>query len=188
MANKISDFKRGQGCYWKNNEIWVFMGKEHVKPGKGPAYIQAELKNVKTGQIVANRFRPEETLEPCHFDRKSMEYLFSDQNSHIFMDPETYEQVELPLVSIGDQAVYLTPNCECDVCFVGSDLMSVDLPTTVELTVEDVAPNVKGATATNQLKDALCEGGARVKVPPFVENGEVIKVDTRSGEYLGRAQ
>ncbi len=186
MAKKINDFKRGHGCIWKNNEIWIFMGMDHVKPGKGPAYVQAELRNVKTGQIVANRFRPEETLEPVHFDRKKMEYLYSDGSSHVFMDPESYEQVELPRATIGDAAVFLTPNCVCETCFVEAELMSVELPNTVELTVTDTPPNVKGATATNQAKEAICEGGANVKVPPFVENGTVIKVDTRTGEYLGR--
>lgn len=185
MAKKLGDFKRGQGAYWRDG-IWVFMNMSHVKPGKGPAYLQCELRNVKTQQIVSNRFRPEETLEPVHFDRKKYEYLYSDQTNHIFMDVESYEQYEMPVAVIGDQSVYLTPNCEVEVCMVGNDIISADLPSSVELTVTDCPPNVKGATATNQLKDATCEGGARVKVPPFVETGTVIKVDTRTGEYLGR--
>jgi elongation factor P len=185
MAKKLSDFKAGQGAYFRG-EIWVFTNLEHVKPGKGPAYLQAELRNPKTGQNIENRFRPEETLEPVHFERRKMEYLYSDQSSHVFMDPDSYEQYTVPLEIIGDDRVFLTPNCHCEICTVEGDLISLELPNTVELTVTDTPPQVKGATVTNQLKDAECEGGAKVRVPPFVENGTVIKVDTRTGEYLGR--
>ena len=186
MAKKVNDFKNGQGVYWKDG-IWVFQRMDHVKPGKGPAYCQAELRNAKTGQIAANRFRPEEQLEPVHFARAKIEYLYSDSNSHVFMAGDSYEQVEIPLERIGDKGVFLTPNCECDICSVDGEMISIELPNQVELTVEDTPPQVKGATATNQLKDAVCEGGARIKVPPFVENGTVVKVDTRTGEYMGRA-
>ncbi|HNX25825.1 MAG TPA: elongation factor P [Phycisphaerae bacterium] len=186
MAKKVNDFKKGQGCIWKNNEIWVFLKMEWVKPGKGPSYIQAELRNAKTGQIVANRFRPEETLEPVHFDIKKYEYLYTDANSHILMDPETYDQIELPLDVIGDNKVYLTENCEIEVCSVDGKYISAELPYTVELKIVDCPPNVKGGTVTNVLKEAVCEGGAKIRVPGFVEVGEMIKVDTRTGEYLGR--
>lgn len=186
MAKKVNEFKRGQGCIWKNNDMWVFMKMEHVKPGKGPAYIQAELKNVKTGQIVSNRFRGEDTLDPIHFDHKKYEYLYSDTSSHILMDPETYDQIELPAEFIGDDKVYLTENCPIEVCSVEGKFISAELPNTVELVVEDCPPNVKSATVTNVLKEALCAGGARVRVPGFIEIGETIKVDTRTGEYLGR--
>lgn len=187
MAKKINDFKRGQGCIWKNNEMWVFGKMDHVKPGKGPAYIQAELRNVKTGQIVANRFRPEETLEPIHFERNKYEYLYSDGSNHVVMDTETFDQIEIPAELIGDKSVFLTENCEIEVCSVEGKLLSAELPNTAELKVIDCPPNVKAATVTNVLKEATCEGGARIKVPGFIEIGEVIKVDTRSGEYLGRA-
>ncbi|MCD4823920.1 MAG: elongation factor P [Phycisphaerae bacterium] len=185
MAVKISDLRRGQGVYW-NDEIWIIWKSEHVTKGKGGSCYHMELRNAKTQQIIGNRFRPDDQLEPVMFDRKKYEYLYSDANSHVLMDPETYDQLELPLELVGDGAVYLTPNCEIEVCSVEGEFMSAELPNTVELKVEDVPPQVKGATATNQLKDAVCEGGARVKVPPFVENGCMIKVDTRNGEYLGR--
>jgi len=186
MAQKVNDYKRGQGAKWRDG-IWIFQSMDHVKPGKGPAYIQAELKNVMTGQLVANRFRPEEQLEPVHFDRKKMQYLYSDGSNHVFMDTETYEQAELARKILGDRDVYLAENIECEVCYCEGALVSVELPNTVELTVEDTPPQVKGATATNQPKEATCQGGAKIKVPPFVENGTAIKVDTRTGEYLGRA-
>jgi len=126
-------------------------------------------------------------LEEAFFNRKSMQYLFSDGSKHVVMDTETFEQTEIPDELIGDKAIYLTAEMILEVSFVQSQPISVELPNTVELKVVDTPPQIKGATATNQLKDAVCEGGARVKVPPFVENGTVIKVDTRSGEYLSRA-
>jgi len=186
MALKLGDYKRGQALMWRG-EIWVIQKMDHVKPGKGPAYLQTDLKSPKTGQNISNRFRSEEQFEPVHFDKVTMDYLYSDNNSHVFMDPESYEQVEVPKEFIGDMAVYLIENCPCEVCSVDGKILTVEFPHIVELTVEDVPPQVKGATATNQPKDALCVGGAKIRVPAFVENGGVIKVDTRTGEYTGRA-
>ena len=174
------------GVTW-DGQVTVVHSMEHVTKGKGRAYMQVEFKNVKTGQIVANRFRVDEQLEEVFFERKSMEYLYSDGGNHIVMDRDSYEQIELPEEIIGERSVYLTPNIHLEVAFVDGRAVSVELPNTVELKVLDVPPEVKSATATAQIKDALCEGGARVKVPAFVNNGQVIKVDTRSGEYLGRA-
>ncbi len=186
MSIKASELRKGMGVA-RDNNIWVVHSTEHVVKGKGQSYMQLGLKNVTTGQIIRGRFRVDEPLEQAIFDRKSMEYLYSDGDSHVVMDPQSYEQINIPSDLIGDQAVYLAPNIQLEVAFVDGQVISVELPNTVELTVVDTPPQVKGATATNQLKDSLCEGGARVKVPPFVENGQVVKVDTRSGEYLGRA-
>ena len=185
MAVKASDLRKGMGVYFKDH-LWVVHNASHVAKGKGRSYMQIELKNIKDGTIIRERFRTEEGLEPAYFDRKSMEYLYSDGTNHVVMDGETFEQSEIPDEMIGDQRVYLTPNIKLDVSFVEGRIVSLELPNTVDLEVTDVPPGVKGATATNQLKDAICEGGARVRVPSFVENGTVIKVDTRSGEYLGR--
>ena len=119
-------------------------------------------------------------------DRKTLQYLYSDGSSHVLMDPDSYEQMPLPAELIGDKSVYLVENIEIEVAYVDGQPVTADLPNSVDLTVSDTPPQIKGATATNQLKDAVCEGGARVRVPPFVENGTVVKVDTRTGEYLGR--
>jgi len=186
MAMKIGALTRGQGILWRD-QIWVIMNMGHVKPGKGPAYLQTDLRNPKTGQIVNNRFRPEETVETIEFDRRKYEYLYSDGNSHVLMDVETYEQFELPKVHIGKQDVYLTPNCPLEICSVNGEIISVELPFTVDLKIVDTQPQAKGATATNQHKEAVCEGGAVIRVPPFIENGEIVRVDTRTGEYIGRA-
>ena len=185
MAIKIGDLKNGQGIRWRDG-IWIIQNMEHVKPGKGPAYLQTDMKNPKTGQSVSNRFRPEETVETVFFNKQKGQYLFSDSNNHVIMDGETFEQIEIPLEHIGDKAVYLNEECEIEVSSVEGEIISAELPNTVQLKVVDTPPNLKGATATNQLKDAICEGGAKIKVPPFVENDTVIEVDTRTGEYLGR--
>ncbi len=186
MSIKAIELRRGSGVMWEGAPCLVH-SVDHVVKGKGGSIMQVEFRNVKTGQIFPTRLRPNETVEEAFFDHKQMEYLYSDGQHHVVMDQESYEQVELPAELIGDQSVFLQPNIMIDVAFVAGDPVQAELPNTVELTVEDVPPEVKGATATNQLKDAVCEGGAKVKVPPFVNNGQVIKVDTRTGEYLGRA-
>ena len=186
MGVKAIDLRRGMGVEY-DNQIWIVHSREHVVKGKGQSYMQIELKNAEHGRIIKNRFRMEQSLEEVFFDRKEMEYLYSDADSHIVMDGESYEQVSIPADMIGDKSVYLTPNMPLSVSLVEGRVMSVELPNTVELTVVDTPPELKGATATNQPKDAVCEGGAMVKVPPFVVNGTVIKVDTRTGEYLSRA-
>ncbi|MFW6155361.1 MAG: elongation factor P [Planctomycetota bacterium] len=186
MSLKAIDLRKGMGVYYRD-QVWVVHSSKHVPKGKGRSYQQIELKSVTDGTIIRERFRTESQLDQAIFDRKTMEYLYSDGDRHVVMDMETYEQIELPDELIGDQRVYLTPNIPIEVSFVEGRVVSAELPNTVELTVVDVPPAVKGATVTNQLKDATCEGGARVRVPSFVENGTVIKVDTRSGEYLGRA-
>jgi len=185
MAIKIGDLKNGQGIRWRDG-IWIIQHMEHVKPGKGPAYLQTDMKNPKTGQSISNRFRPEEPVEPVFFLKQKGQYLFSDSNSHVIMDGETFEQIEVPLEHIGDKSVYLVEDVEVEISSVDGEIISADLPNTINLKVVDTPPNLKGATATNQLKDAICDGGARIKVPPFVENDTIIEVDTRTGEYLGR--
>lgn len=186
MSIRAIELRRGMGVT-KDNHVWVCHSTDHVQKGKGPSHMQIELKNVKTGQIIRNRYRPDETFEEAYFQRKTMEYLYSDGKNHVLMDGDNYEQAELRAELIGDKAVYLAPNIPIEVSTVEGEIVAAELPNTVELTVTDTPPQVKGATATNQLKDALCEGGARIRVPPFVENGQVVKVDTRTGEYLGRA-
>lgn len=186
MAIKAIDLRRGMGVVYRD-KVYVVHKQAHVPKGKGRSYMQIELKSVDDGTIIRERFRTEEQLEQAIFDRKPMEYLYSDGANYIVMDLDSYEQVELPEELIGEQKVYLTPNIHIEVSFVDGRAVSTELPNTVELTVVDVPPAVKGATATNQLKDAVCEGGARVRVPAFVENGTVVKVDTRNGEYVGRA-
>jgi len=186
MSIQAIELRRGQAIQYKDG-IWVCVDNAKVAKGKGRSYQSIQLKNVKTGQLIGERFRTQDQFEQVMVDRKQMEYLYSDSSSHILMDPESYEQLGIPLELIGDGAVYLAENIQIEVSFVEGEAILAELPNTVELVVADTPPQVKGATATNQLKDAVCEGGARIKVPPFVENGTRVKVDTRTGEYLGRA-
>jgi len=186
MPIKAIDIRAGQGVIWKD-AIWIVQDNNKVAKGKGRAFQSIRLKNLKTGQVVEERFRTEEEFEQAIIDRKTVNYLYSEAGAHVFMDMETYEEVRVPLDLVGDQAVYLTPNLEVTLGRMDRKPVTCELPFTVVLVVEDTPPSLKGATATNQMKEALCEGGARIKVPPFVENGTRIRVDTRTGEYLERA-
>ena len=186
MSIEALDLRKGQGVRYKG-DIWVCVENTKIAKGKGQSYQSIGLRNAKTGQLIKERFRTTQDFEEVYIERKSMTYLYTDSNSHVVMDNDTYEQIHLPLELIGEQSVYLKEDTMLDVGFAEGEPMTVELPNTVELTVESTPPEVKGATVTNQLKDAVCEGGAKIKVPPFIENGEVVKVDTRTGEYLGRA-
>lgn len=185
MSVRAIDLRRGLGVKYKN-AVWVVFDVSHVVKGKGPSCMQAKLKDAMTGRMIEQRFNPNERLEEVFFDRKQMTYLYSDTSSHVLMDAD-YEQVEVPAELIGDKSVYLQPDMEIEITFVEGKAIGAELPNTVELKVEDTTPQVKGATATNQNKDAVLEGGAKIKVPPFVENGTVVRVDTRTNEYMSRA-
>lgn len=160
---------------------------QHVKLGKGGAVLQTKLKNVKDGTITNKRIRSEEALEQVYVDRQKYEYLYSDGDEHVFMHKETFEQISLR-EEFADGPLYAKPNTEVEVEFLDGQAISVNLPNSVELEVTDTPPAIKGATATNQYKKATLETGLQVTVPPFVENGELIRVDTRSGEYLERVK
>lgn len=186
MAIKASDLRRGVAVNYKNG-IWVCTNNEKVAKGKGQSYQSIALKHIQTGQCLTERFRTTADFEQVMVDRKHYDYLYSDGSSHVLMDGDTYEQISIPAELIGDKSVYLTENIPVEVAFVEGRAIIAELPNTVELKIADTSPQVKGATATNQLKDAVCEGGAKIKVPPFIENDTIVKVDTRTGEYLGRA-
>ncbi|MFW6133545.1 MAG: elongation factor P [Planctomycetota bacterium] len=186
MSVKASDLRRGMAVQYKDG-IWVCQDNEKIAKGKGQSYQSICLKNIQTGQSVTERFRTTEPFEQAIVETKSMEYLYSDTDGHVVMDSETFEQVTLSGELIGDRSVYLGENIAIQVDFVEGQPVNAELPHTVKLEVTDAPPQVKGATATNQPKEVTCAGGARVKVPPFIESGETIEVDTRSGEYVGRA-
>ena len=186
MSIRAINLRKGMGVSYEG-ENWAVWSVDHVQKGKGPSCMQIELRSVASGRIVKNRFRPDEQLDEVFFDRKKMEYLYRSGSDLVLMDPNTYDQVEVSAELVGERDVFLLENCQVEVAFIEGQCVQMELPNTVTLTVTDTPPQVKGATATNQLKDAICETGAKVKVPPFVENGEQINVDTRTGEYLGRA-
>jgi len=167
--------------------VWICVDNQKVAKGNWRSYQVVQLKNIKTGQLIEDRFRTDEGFEQAILDRRQVEYLYTDTTGHVVMDPDNYEQISLPKDLVGKQEVFLTPNIQLLVAFVDSKPVTVELPNVVELLVVDTPPGIKGATATNQTKEACCEGGAKIKVPPFIENGTKVKVDTRTGEYLSRA-
>ena len=186
MSVKAIDLRRGMAVS-KDNGIWIVVDNQKVAKGNWRSYQVVKLKNFQTGQSLEDRYRTDELFEQAMLERKELEYLYSDATNHIFMDPDSFEQVGIAVDLVGDEKMYLVPNLKCQVAFVDSKAVTVELPFTVEMTVVETPPGIKGATATNQMKDAVCESGARIRVPAFVENGTKIKVDTRTGEYLGRA-
>lgn len=185
MSIEANDLRRGQAVEYKNG-LWVCVNNEKIAKGKGRSYQSIKLRNIQTGQLIEERFRTQDTFEQVHMETKTMTYLYSEGDAHVLMDNDSYEQLSLPAELIGEAKVYLTENLPVTVGFVDGAPLTAELPNTVELEVIECPPNVKGATATNQLKEATLAGGARVRVPPFVEMGEIIKVDTRTNEYLGR--
>ncbi len=187
MAISATELKNGTAILY-NGEVHIVVDRMHTKPGKGGAFIQAKLKRVSTGQVLDHRFRSVDKVETAFLDRKAMQYSYSAEGLHWFMDPESYEQVPIAEDLIGEGIGYLKSGFECQVCYHEGKPLTVDLPNTVDLEVKDTPPVIKGATATNQYKPATLETGIRVSVPPFIESGEMITVDTRSGEYVGRVK
>jgi elongation factor P len=183
---KAIDLRRGMGVQWKNG-IWTVIDNQKVAKGNWRSSQVLTLKNLKNGQVLEERFRTEETFEQALFDRKPMNYMFSEDRFHVFMDMESFEEVRVARDLVGDSYVYLTPNLQVVVGFVDDKAVTIELPTSVELVITDTPPELKGATVTNTLKEAVCEGGATVRVPAFVSNGDHILVDTRTGDYLSRA-
>ena len=182
---KASDIKPGMAVD-QDGLIWVVVKTEHVKPGKGGAFAQLKLKSVKTGQNVEKRYRSTDEVNQVTLDRREMEYLYSDGSGAVFMDNESYEQFTLMEDLLGDAMNFLKPNVSITGLFYNGNCISIELPATVDLEVTDTPPGIKGATATNQLKEATLETGFKTRVPPFIANGEVIRVNTETGEYLSR--
>lgn len=184
---KATELKTGMAIRL-DGRLLMCVATEHVKPGKGPAYVQAKLRDVAVGGITEKRFGSADTIEGVTLDRRTMEFLYKDGDGAVFMDTETYDQSTLPDSLLGDTLLYLAPNTSCTVLFNDEKPISIDLPASVELTVADTTPVVKGATATNQLKEATCDTGLKVRVPPFIEMGERIKISTADHSYLGRVK
>ncbi len=169
-----------------DGDLWLVVKTEHVKPGKGPAYLQAKLKSLKSGNNVEKRFRSGEEVEQAVLDRRELEYLYSDGSGAVFMDNETYDQTTIAEDILGDALSYLKPNTSTVGLVYEGTVVSIELPASVELEITDTTPGIKGATATNQLKEATCETGLKTRVPPFIKIGEVVKISTDTGEYQGR--
>ena len=160
----------------------------HVTPGNLRAFVQAKLRRLSDGVTMEKRLRSTEDVEQAFLDRRDMEYLYSDKGSHVFMDTTSYDQITVSEELLGDTIKYFKPNTPVIALMHGNNIVSIELPKVVELKVTDTAPVLKGATATNQMKDATLETGLRTRVPPFIEIGEVVRVNTEDGSYLSRAK
>ena len=179
------DFRNGVTLEIESNIVQI-LEFQHVKPGKGAAFVRTKLKNIISGGVIEKTFRPTEKFPAARIDRKDMQYLFADGDLFNFMDIETYDQIALSADAIGDALKFVKENEICKVCSHNGNVFAIEPPTFVELAITDTEPGFKGDTATGATKPAVVETGATVYVPLFVEIGDVIKIDTRTGEYLSR--
>ena len=179
------DFRNGVTLEIEGNIVQI-IEFQHVKPGKGAAFVRTKLKNIISGGVIEKTFRPTEKFPAARIDRKDMQYLFADGDLFNFMDVETYDQIALSADAIGDALKFVKENEICKVCSHNGNVFAVEPPTFVELAITETEPGFKGDTATGATKPAIVETGATVYVPLFVEIGDVIKIDTRTGEYLSR--
>jgi elongation factor P len=183
---KATEIRKGQVLELEG-QLFVVHEFQHVTPGNWRAMVQTRLRNVTSGSIVEKRFRSTDEVTPVFVERKKMEYLYSDGREHVFMDMDTFDQIPLPDSQVEDILPYLRPNTEVQLVTCNGRAIQVEAPRTVDLEVKETPPPMKGATVTNQYKEAVLETGLRVQVPPFIVSGEVIRIDTQTGEYVERA-
>ena len=181
-----SDFKTGLTIELDGDPCKI-VDFQHVKPGKGAAFVRTKIKNLKTGASIERAFRPGEKLQDAIMERKQMQYLYFDGESYVFMDNNTYEQSSLTEAQLGGGEKFLKENMDCLVTSFKGEVMEVELPNTVELKVIDTEPGIKGSTASGGTKPATLETGAVVNVPFFVNVDDVLRIDTRTGAYIERA-
>jgi len=171
-----------------DDKLYVIVDYQHVKLGKGGAVYQTKLKSLTDGSIQNVRLRAEETIEDAYLDKRTYEYIYSSGSEHVLMDTTNYEQITLDDDAFGDGQKYLKPNTQLQVSMYQGKPIVVTLPNSVDLEVTDTPPEIKGATATNQPKQAALETGLVVQVPPFIKVGDIIRIDTRTGEYVTRVK
>ncbi|MFH1844178.1 MAG: elongation factor P [bacterium] len=180
-----SDFRNGMAIRYKG-DLWTIVEFQHVKPGKGGAFVRTKLKNVSTGRVVDETYRAGEKVEEVRLERRDFQYLYQDGEFLTFMNMETYEQVSLPKDTLGELPLYIKESDTCQVLLHEGKPLIVEPPITVELEVKQTDPGFRGDTAQGGTKPATMETGLVVLVPLFIEEGEVLKIDSRTGKYLGR--
>ncbi|MBR6897893.1 MAG: elongation factor P [Lachnospiraceae bacterium] len=180
------DFKNGITIEWEG-KVCQIIEFQHVKPGKGAAFVRTKLRDIRGGGVVETSFRPTEKFNLAVIDRAEMSYLYQDGDFYVFMDNETYEQIQLTADVVGDALKFVKENDIVKVASFKGQVFSIEPPLFVELEITSTEPGFKGNTTTNALKPAIVETGAQVMVPLFIEQGEKIKIDTRTGEYHSRA-
>jgi elongation factor P len=169
-----------------DNELFRIHDLMHVTPGNLRGFVRVKARNLRTQAMSEQKLRSEDVIERATLDEKEMQYLYSDGDGYHFMDTESYEQIHMRADVLGDAVGFLKPEMTIDVEFYGSEAVGIELPQTVDLKVVETVPAIKGATATNQLKPATLETGVIVQVPPFIDEGDMIRVNTETGEYLSR--
>ncbi len=180
------DFKNGVTFEMEGN-VFQVVEFQHVKPGKGAAFVRTKMKNVITGAVIERSFSPTDKFDSAYIERRDMQYSYSDGDLYYFMDMESFDMVPLNKEVLPDSFKFVKEEMMCKLCSFKGKVFSVEPPTFVDLEITDTDPGFAGNTATNTLKPATVETGAEIKVPLFIEVGEVIKIDTRTGEYLSRA-
>ena len=180
------DFRNGV-TFELDGQVVQVIEFQHVKPGKGAAFVRTKYKNVITGAVVEKSFNPNDKYPTAFIERKDMEYSYEDGGLYYFMDTETWEQIPISADILGDSFKFVKENMVCKILSYKGNVVGVEPPNFVELKVTKTDPGFKGDTATNATKPATLETGAEIKVPLFIDEGEVIQIDTRTGEYMGRA-
>ncbi len=180
------DFRNGVTFEMEGNVLQI-IEFQHVKPGKGAAFVRAKVRNVITGSVVERTFNPNDKFPTAYVERKDMEYSYNDGGLYYFMDPESYELIPINESDLPDSFKFVKENMTCKILSYKGNVFGVEPPNFVELQVTKTDPGFKGDTATNTTKPATLETGAEVKVPLFIDEGEMVQIDTRTGEYLGRA-
>ncbi|GII88692.1 elongation factor P [Sphaerisporangium siamense] len=182
-----NDLKTGLVLRLDGGELWSVVEFQHVKPGKGGAFVRTKLKNVLSGKVVDKTFNAGVKVEVANVDKREMQFSYLDGDEFVFMDTETYDMLNVSRATVGDAANYLLENGLATVAINDGNVLYVELPAAVELTIAQTEPGLQGDRSTGGTKPATLETGAEIKVPLFITTGEKVKVDTRTGEYLGRA-
>lgn len=180
------DFRNGV-TFEMDGDVYQIIEFQHVKPGKGAAFVRTKIRNVIAGSVVERTFNPTEKFPTAYIERKEMEYSYNDGDLYYFMDPESYELIPINKIDLSDNFKFVKENTVCKILSYKGNVFGVEPPTSVTLEVTQTDPGFKGDTATNATKPAVLETGAEIKVPLFIEEGEMVIVDTRTGEYLSRA-
>ena len=184
MVVSTAEFKKGMKIQF-DGQPYTIVDFQHVKPGKGGAFVRTKLKHMRQGRVIDNTFRAGEKVELVDFEDKHMQYLYKDDRYN-FMDTETFDQISLSAEEVGDARDFLKENTEVDILFIDGSPVTVELPTFMELAISKTDPGIRGDTASGGNKPATLETGAVIQVPLFLNEGDIVKVDTRSAEYLGR--
>ena len=183
MKISANEIKTGMLLEYKN-DLWEVLKTQHVKPGKGGAFAQVEMKSLNKNTKLNERFRSSETVEKASLEETTFNYLYSDEANYFFMDPKTFEQIEIKKETVGDKGKLLTENLQVSVSFYNENPLSIELPNQVQCKIETTDAALKGQTVSSSYKPATLDNGLNIQVPPFIESGDVIVVDTRNLEYI----